>query len=268
MNSPLKWFGGKSLYADWIHGLAPQDYTHRLIPYAGALGELWNWPCEGVSETVNDANNLLVNFYWVLKWHPESFREAMALTPFSEHEFNTSWQLLQSWKEYPIKVPMLSLAVAYYVVNRMSRAGLGRGYAVPTKRLRRGMNENVAAWLTAVDGLNDCIERLSRVEIRCMDALLFIRKYDHEKALFYCDPPYLPEVRSSTGEYGLHEMTVDDHVLLLKVLSTIKGKFMLSGYHSYLYDNTALDNGWRSSELVVPNRSGRGHETEVVWMNY
>jgi hypothetical protein len=68
-SQPLKWHGGKSYLASWLHSLAPPacmnardsndgfGYTHRNIVFAGGLGEFWNWlPYEGISETVNDAN--------------------------------------------------------------------------------------------------------------------------------------------------------------------------------------------------------------------
>ena len=85
------------------------------------------------------------------------------------------------------------------------------------------MNENVSAWLSAVEGLPEAHARLGRVEIRNMDACEFIQKYDHPKALFYCDPPYLHQTRhekAANNEYT-HEMTFEQHDNLLSRLSAI-----------------------------------------------
>jgi site-specific DNA-adenine methylase len=72
-------------------------------------------------------------------------------------------------------------------------------------------------------------ERLKRVVIRCRPAADVIQQEDSESTLFYLDPPYLQTTRSEGHTYA-HEMTVDDHRELLRLLSGIRGKFILSGY--------------------------------------
>ena len=60
----LKFAGGKSKIAAKIHKLAPptiiddpaNGYIHRVYGYAGGLGEMYDWPCEGISEVANDIN--------------------------------------------------------------------------------------------------------------------------------------------------------------------------------------------------------------------
>ena len=198
-NQPLKWHGGKSYLAAWLHSLAPPSvhddpehgYTHRNIAFAGGLGEVWNWaPVEGISETVNDVDRRLANFYAVL-----------------------SDELLA-----------------------------------------------------------DSHERLRRVELRNMPAADFIRKYDHPRALFYCDPPPMHQTRSSTGEYGANEMTETQHFDLLKLLSHIKGKFMLSGYPSPMYDGDAKRFGWNCHQREIDNKASsaksKQKKIECVWTNY
>jgi DNA adenine methylase len=133
------------------------------------------------------------------------------------------------------------------------------------------MNENVSAWLSAVEGLPECHERLRRVEIRNMDGVDFIKAYDHPRALFYLDPPYMHGTRKTTGEYA-HEMSDGDHAKLLDTLAGIKGRFMLSGYHSTLYDRSANIYRWCEWEIPRPNSASSAKEkeikTEVIWTNY
>ncbi len=271
-NPPLKWHGGKQPLAKWLHSLAPAAYTHRNIVFGGGLGEFWNWlPIDGVSEAVNDTNGDLVNFYAVLRsdLHFPEFVRTIGLTPFADESF------YDAYSERPFLFNgegCVTRACAFFTAYRQSRQGLAKDYATPTKRVRRGMNENVSAWLSAVDGLDECHERLRRVEIRNLDCIDFINKYDHPLALFYCDPPYLAETRSSGGEYGPHEMTAEQHGILLGLLSTIKGKFMLSGYRSDLYDTAAGNFGWTRHENERPNSASSSKTKEMrvecVWTNY
>ena len=150
--------------------------------------------------------------------------------------------------------------------------GMGKDFATITKnRTRRGMNEQCAAWLSAVEGLPEVHVRLKRVLILNDDALNVIRKHDGPNTLFYLDPPYLHDTRVTTADYE-HEMTRKDHCELLELLATIQGKFMLSGYHSALYDTFGEPFGWRIAELETDCKSSgekqKGRRTEVVWMNY
>lgn len=66
-------------------------------------------------------------------------------------------------------------------------------------------------------------ERLEHVIIENLDFEECIKKYDWEKAFFYCDPPYF---------YGARQPMIDfsakDHQRLAQALSNIKGKFLLS----------------------------------------
>lgn len=180
---PLKWHGGKSYLANWLHSLAPPSihddpasgYTHRNIACAGGLGEFWNWlPVEGISETVNDLDHELSNFWHVLSqpiWF-DNFKRLVEATPFSQTCFENESHSSAAGRHK--NASPIQRAVNFFLRYRLSRQGLGRDYATPTTRTRRGMNENVSAWLSAVDGLTGCHERLRRVEIRNLDAIKFI----------------------------------------------------------------------------------------------
>ena len=245
-------------------------HTRYCEAFFGGGAFLINKPCEGVAEWANDLNYDLTNFWSVLRDETlfKRFSRYVENTPFSEVEFRRYGERIK-FAEHGEDVHG---AVRFFVRNRQSRQGLSRDFATPTSRLRRGMNENVSAWLTAVDGLPEIHARLRRVEIRNQDAEEFIRELDNADTLFYCDPPYMHDTRSSTGEYGEQEMDSSQHVALLNVLTELKGKFMLSGYRNDLYDNLANQCGWRCVEFDRPNQASSKREkerkTECVWMNY
>lgn len=86
-----------------------------------------------------------------------------------------------------------------------------------------------------------------------------------------CDPPYLHETRETTDSY-VHEMTAIDHEGLLCLLSQIKGKFMLSGYRSAMYDLYASRHGWNRHDFEIANHASGAKEkrrmVECLWTNY
>lgn len=131
------------------------------------------------------------------------------------------------------------------------------------------MNEQVSAWMTAVEGLPQVAQRLKRVVILNKDALDVIRQEDGPQTLFYLDPPYMHETRVATDAYTF-EMSDLQHSQLLEVIKDCKGKVMLSGYHSPLYDQQLSD--WRCQEFTIDNKASSAKVkrvmTECVRMNY
>jgi DNA adenine methylase len=105
-----------------------------------------------------------------------------------------------------------------------------------------------------------------------MDALELIPREDTPLTFYYIDPPYLHDTRASVGEYGEQEMTEAQHKALLDLLTTIKGKFILSSYPCELYDGYARRHGWRPHPFDVPNNAAGGKTkrrmTECCWLNY
>ncbi|MBY0522773.1 MAG: DNA adenine methylase [Gemmataceae bacterium] len=131
------------------------------------------------------------------------------------------------------------------------------------------MNEQASAWLTAVEGLPAVHERLKRVVIvGPKDAKEVIQQQDGPNTCFYLDPPYLNETRTAPQVYS-HEMTRDQHAELLDVVKAVKGKVMLSGYDSSLYQEKLA--GWNRHAFELPNNAASGESkrkmTECVWCN-
>jgi DNA adenine methylase len=263
---PLKWHGGKYYLAPQIVALMP-PHRNYVEPYFGGGAVMLAKGCEDVSEVANDINEHLTNFWRVLQREHsfERFRRLCDTTPFSEVEF----QKANAQAHDPSDDPELA-AWQFFIVCRQSLAGRMRGFASLTKnRLRRGMNEQVSAWLTTIKGLPAVHGRLRRVLVLNRDALDVIREFDTPETLHYCDPPYLPETRTSPDTYA-HEMTADQHRAFLDVAKTCKGKVMISGYASDLYDSALA--GWTRHTFKLPNNAAGGKTkremTEVLWTNF
>lgn len=269
MTPPLKWPGpgGKHYLARRIVDLMP-PHLHYVEPYGGGLAVLLAKDPQGVSEVANDTHGALSNFWTVLqgRWFEDFLRIVQAI-PFSEEEFQDAGHPDAFYGHAEAGV---NQAVAFFVRCRQSLAGRMQDFAtVSRNRVRRRMNEQVSAWLTAVEGLPMVHARLKRVLILKQPALKVIRKQDGKKTLFYLDPPYLHETRSTTTEYGDHEMGEADHAALLAAVSACRGRVLLSGYRSKLYDAALV--GWERHDFEVPNNAAGGKKkrrmVESLWLN-
>jgi DNA adenine methylase len=273
MQLALKWHGGKYYMASEIVALMP-PHLHYVEPYFGGGAVLFERDPEdprlqignqGVSEVVNDINARLISFWRVLR-DPELFAQfyrKVQCVPMARQEWVTA-------HDHDYGSDRVDDAVAFFVDARQSLAGRMKGFtAVTRNRTRRKMNGNVSEWLTSVDGLPDVHERLRRVLIENMPAIDLIRREDTPTTLFYCDPPYLHETRSSPNTYA-YEMTVRDHQQLLEILKGCKGKVMLSAYPSELYLVELHD--WNRYSFDKPNNAAGGNSkrrmTELVFCNF
>jgi DNA adenine methylase len=274
MNLPLKWHGGKYYLASKIVALMPA-HLHYVEPFFGGGAVLfarqpedeglWLFPHKGVSEVVNDVNRLLINFWRVLQ-DPEKFahfHRRLEATPMARQEWEEAHR-----HEYGHD--NIADAVAFFIDCRQSRSGMMNSFTSVTRnRLRRQMNGNTSEWLSAVEGLPSIHRRLSRVLIENVKAISLIEREDMPTTLFYCDPPYLHETRTALNAYA-HEMTEAQHQELLATLVACKGKIMLSGYPSPLYDTTLKS--WTRHTFELPNNAAGGDTkrrmTEVLWCNF
>lgn len=267
LDSPIKRYGGKTFLADWICSNIPENATHYVEAYAGGLSVLLRRNPEGVSEVVNDLDGELMNFWSTLR-NESDFQKLVRkieATPFSSEEFDTAG----------IPNPndsKVDRAVKFFVRCRQSRQGLQKCFATLSKtRTRRGMNEQVSSWLTAIDGLPEIHDRLKRVVIVNGDAVTLIRREDSPSSFFYLDPPYVPETRVVKNAYS-HEMMTEAHKRLLETLVEVKGRFLLSGYRSPLYDDFAIRHGWtrvdREIDCKASSAKVKPIRMESLWMNY
>ena len=257
------WYGGKYVHLGFILPHLPTDAEHFCDVYGGSAAVLINRAPAPV-ETYNDLDSELVNFFAVLRDEPDQLVRQIGLTPFSREE------LVKACAREP-GLPPMERARRFYVRARQTRTGLAQtssegrwAHCVLTSRA--GMAGAVSRWLGAAERLPEIAQRLQRVQIENAPALEVIRRYDTPGTLFYLDPPYVHDSRGDRTAYG-HEMTDADHRDLAAVLSTIKGRAVLSGYRSALYDE--LFGRWHrvDADEKLCN-SSKGKRQECLWMNF
>lgn len=281
VSGPAKWHGGKCYFASKFWDVAlSTDWRpiHVVEPYAGGAA----FTLEGLARdlpfsfVINDIDRELTTFWAVLQ-NPllfEHFRRHVEAVPFSEVEFNDACKPLCPESEYESYGGVtVARAARFFIRNRQSLAGRMKGFTGVTKtRVRRRMNNEVSAWLSVVDGLPEFHRLLRKVLILdARDAVEVIGAHDGPQTLVYADPPYLHETRATTGEYGEHEMTPEQHAMLLRQLDRMKGKFLLSGYDSELYRTFEREHRWKRVEFDTPNHAAGGKTKrrmrEVLWNN-
>lgn len=267
-SAPIKWHGGKTYLAARILQMMPK-HTHYVEPFFGGGAVFFKKPeelIEGHSEVINDVYGELVNFWRVLQSteHFQKLQRAIEATPFAKPVWEAALE--------PKGENDVERACSFFVRYRQSRQGLGRDFATMSRtRTRRGMNEQVSSWLSAIDGLPEAHERLRRVVIFNDDAVALIHREDDSNTFFYCDPPYICDTRVVKNAYSC-EMTDEQHIKLLDTLGHIQGKFLLSGYRCKLYDDAAKRNGWNRADIAIDNKASaqkvKPTKIECLWRNY
>lgn len=268
ISKPLKWHGGKHYLASRIVAMMP-PHVHYVEPFFGGGSVLFAKPSELIenhSEVINDLNGELTNFWTVLRDADSfaAFNRIIDATPFAKPVWEEACRSRGG--------SAVQRAVNFFVCYRQSRQGLGRDFATMSRlRARRGMNEQVSSWLSAIEGLHEAHLRLQRVAIFNESAVSVIRREDDRESFFYCDPPYVHATREVANAYT-HEMQDSDHATLLITLGRLTGKFILSGYRCDLYDEAARQYGWKRIDVEIDNKASGAKvkqvKTECLWANY
>ena len=257
------WYGGKFSHLDFLTPLFPDDSGHFCDVYGGSAAVLMNVGPYPV-ETYNDVDSEVVNFFATLRSQHSNLIKEIALTPFSREE------LARACNPEP-GLSKLERARRFYIRARQTRTGLAQrssegrwAHCVLTSRA--GMAGAVSRWLGSVEALSEIAQRLQRVQIENAPALEIIARYDTDRTLFYLDPPYVHSSRGDFSAYG-HEMTDADHADLAELLQLIRGRAIVSGYRTDLYDR--LFRGW--NRIDAPMRlchSTRTPRQESAWLNF
>ncbi len=257
------WYGGKFSHLNFLIPLIPKDALHFCDVFGGSAAVLLNLNPYPV-ETYNDLDSELVNFFETLRSQGSKLTKAIGLTPFSREELARACT--------PEKgLTKLERARRFYIRARQTRTGLAQtssegrwAHCVLTSRA--GMAGAVSRWLGSIEGLPEIAQRLQRVQIENAPAIEVIQRYDTPDTVFYLDPPYVHETRGDVAAYGF-EMTDQGHIELAGILKQIRGRAILSGYRTALYDD--LYAKWRrvdAEERIC--HSVRKPRQESVWMNF
>ncbi|MFB0692979.1 DNA adenine methylase [Agrobacterium pusense] len=269
MTSPsrpvLRYLGGKWRLAPWIVSHFP---PHRLYvePFGGAASVLLRKE-RSMGECYNDLDGEVVNLFRVLRDDDRSAElcRKIALTPFSRDEYDGAF--------LPVDAPVeraRRLIVRSFMGHGSSSAISRKSTGFRASLVNRGGALPAGEWPTLPAALQAVTDRLQGVVIENRDALQIIDRYDQGDALIYLDPPYVPDTRSQKRKGGKayhaynHEMTADQHKLLLDRIVDCRAAVVLSGYPSEIYDERL--GSWKRVEIAA-HADGALDRTEVLWIN-
>lgn len=166
------------------------------------------------TEVINDLSGDVATFFRVLQEHYPYFIDMLRFRISSRAEFERLMALP------PEHLTDLQRAARFLYVQRLAFGGkvAGRTFGVSNTT---SVRFNVS---TLEPLLADIHERLAGVMIEQLPYQNFIARYDRPGMLFYLDPPYF----GNEGDYGRGTFDRDDFARLASILTTIKGRFVLS----------------------------------------
>jgi len=263
----VPYYGGK---AGMLRHILPLIPEHKIYvePFAGGASVFFaKSPAQ--SEVINDTNNLVVNFYKVVKADFDALKLKIEASLFSRATHSVATTICKM----PHLFDKLQQAWAFYisvVMSFSSTLGGAWGYDKYGKRLKTFHNKKL-------EFDDSIVKRLEHVQIESHDASQVIESRDSKHTFVYCDPPYVSDDVNkkpiNQGHYSGY--TLEDYKRLLETLSTIKGKFLLSSYPSDLISKNSKKHGWYTKSFDKPitasrNKNGkiRERKIEVLTTNY
>ena len=241
------------------------DFDHLVDLFAGSLCVSLNYDHGGkpLIKTANEINEDITNFFAVLRDREEELIEKLLLTPVSLTEYEDAWISCED---------ELERARRFYIRVRQSFFGLGaqrknKGWHMAKRHANCSGGETVSKWNNAIPKLRDVAQVIRQnFQITPFSYEKCISKIDHERAFFYCDPPYPKECRKSYNDYKF-EFSDTDHEELAAKLNQIEGLAMVSSYDCDLMNS--LYQGWNKLKLSPKRNNIRsGLVQEYVWCNY
>lgn len=259
LKTPISYYGGKQKLATKIISLIPEHILY-CEPFLGGAAVFFAKEKSEV-EVINDTNKELINFYKTVQNEFVGLEKEIRISLHSR-DLHRKASVIYN---HPDMFSEIKRAWAVWVLSSQSFAG----------NLENSFGFDLSKNTTSKKIINnrdrfteDMAIRLQNVQLEAADALYVIKSRDTGNSFFYCDPPYF---NSNCGHYDGY--SVDDFENLLKTLSNIKGKFLLSSYPSPILMAYAKANGWNmwsiEQGVTINNKSGYiKRKVEVLTANY
>jgi DNA adenine methylase len=259
MKTPITYYGGKQKLLKRILKMIPE---HKLYaePFVGGAAIFFGKETSKV-EVINDTNKELINFYRTVQ---NDFVGLEKMVRISLHS-RTLHADAKVMYENPHLFTEIQRAWAVWILAAQSFSSMLNGtwgYDIAKNSTSLKINNKRTGFT------EDYAIRLQNVQIECTDAIRIIQSRDTATSFFYIDPPY---VGSDCGHYNGY--TQEDFDRLMKLLSRIKGKFLLSSYPNKSLTEFIQKKGWFTEhiqmDVTVAAKSGkRKPKTEVLTANY
>jgi DNA adenine methylase len=224
----------------------PDNYENYdyLEPFVGFGVLLLNKPKSTKLEVIGDHNTNMVQIFRTLRDEPKLFIKKIKSLTYSENVFN---------KAKIVSNDCLDQAVNDFVLIKMSKNGFKETFS--TGDLKNGKK----MWKESTNSFDEAAVRLKEVRILNKTAYETINAFSEDNVLLYADPPCLVDVKN---DICTNEMSADQHIKLAEALNKFRGKAIITGQSSTLYNR--LYKEWKKIELSC----GDAKKTNTLWKNY
>lgn len=263
LRAPFGWPGSKLRSLDKLLKIIPYDSAYAE-PFGGS-GALLLARRPSKFEVYNDRYGGITCFYRATQQNSSGLAERLWDTIFSREE----WQMCHDgWEN---ETDLVERAAQWFYMTAYSFSQLGRNWG-------RGLKDNgnpagkIKNRLVDFSALN---RRLKEVVIENLEWRDMFNDYDQEGMIWYIDPPY---IQTPLGTYK-HNMTLEDHKDLIRIVKGLKGSAYISGYHHELYDSQDWTevHEWDIRNRMTPMATSstnnktfedfeRGLNREVLWV--
>lgn len=260
MKTPTSYYGGKQNLVSTILPLIPIHTTYTES-FVGGGAIFWSKPKSEV-EIINDYNRELINFYECVQNEFVELEKMVRISLHSRSLHNDATVVYNN----PHMFSRLKRAWSIWVLASQSFSSMLDG-SFGYDKIKGTTSKKITNKRNAFT--EDLSIRLQNVQIECTDALRVITSRDHKDAFHYCDPPYF---NSDCGHYDGY--TKEDFEILLKTLSNINGKFLMSSYPSDILNEYSKTFNWCTMHIEqsvsVANGTGKPgkKKIEVLTANY
>jgi DNA adenine methylase len=256
MKTPISYYGGKQSMLKHILPMIPEHSVYVEPFFGGGAVFFGKEPIK--AEIINDYNGNVVNFYHQMKTNLDAVKKLIDATPYCRDSYK---QALVVYKHpYMFKPDVRAWAFWVCTIQGFSNQ-IGTWRSSQPREKESLLNYNKKLLIN-----EDLRKRLELVQIENMDAVKLIKSKDSVNTFFYIDPPY---VGADQGHYGGY--TQEHFNNLLELLSTIKGKFLLSSYPNDVLDGYRKKCKWHSADkdmCLSISRVGHKRKTEALTANY
>lgn len=241
--------------------ILPLVPAHKLYTEAFAGGAALFFAKEPSEiEVINDINQNLINFYKILKHDFNALKTNIETTLHSRATFDFASLIYDN----PLFFDNIERAWAVWVKSKMSFASKLDG-TFGYDRQSNGICKKLKGSKELLT--DDLSKRLENTQIECTSAFHIITSRDCEWAFHFVDPPY---INSDCGHYS-DTFNLADFERLLELLTTVKGKFMLTMFPHEVLSEYINNNGWKVIEVertISASKTNRRKQIELIVMNY
>jgi DNA adenine methylase len=241
----VQWVGGKGNQLNDLLPLIPYDHGY-CEPFGGGASVLMNRPRSEV-EVYNDINGDVVALFRCMQDYDafKLLQRRVEHTLWSKEEFRDAIAIQQAGRHGDRSVTMIDKAWALLVIQNQGVSGT---HCKSEGNWSRSFmdSKNTEKWLVRQGKLEAVHQRFRYVQVDSQDALSCMTYWDAPDMVFYVDPPYVLDTRGNRLYYE-NELQLGEHEEMVKVLLKLKGKVVLSGYQSAVYDPLEA-HGWEATE--------------------